>query len=92
MNPVRTHLNKGGRVVIPASYRRALKVRPGDPVILLLEGNEVRLVPRAQAIKRAQSLVRQFVPKERSLARELIEDRRRETRQENPAIAGAGKK
>lgn len=79
---IKTHLSQGGRIVIPAEYRKALGLKPGDDVVLVLEGNEVRLVTPRQAVKRAQSLVRQFVPKARALADELIKDRRQEVRLE----------
>lgn len=82
MAPIKTHLSQGGRIVIPAGYRKALGLKPGDDVVLVLEGNEVRLVTPRQAVKRAQSLVRQFVPKGRTLADELIKDRRQEVRLE----------
>ena len=76
-------MGKGGRLVLPATYRRAMKLHPGDEVVLLLEGNELRLVPPAHAVKEAQALVSRFVPARRRLAKELIQDRRREARQES---------
>lgn len=82
MAPFTTHLSQGGRIVIPAGYRKALGLKPGDDVVLVLEGNEMRLVTPHQAVKRAQSLVRQYVSKGRALADELIADRRQEVRRE----------
>jgi AbrB family looped-hinge helix DNA binding protein len=82
MTPIKTHLSPGGRIVIPADYRKALGLKPGDDVVLVLEGNEVRLVTPHQAVKRAQSLVRQYISKGRALADDLIKDRRREVRLE----------
>lgn len=82
MAPFKTHLSHGGRIVIPAEYRKALGLKPGDDVVLVLEGNEVRLVTPHQAVKRAQSLVRQYVSNSRALADDLIKDRRREVRLE----------
>lgn len=82
MTSIKAHLSQGGRIVIPAGYRKALGLKPGDEVVLVLEGNEVRLVTPRQAVKRAQLLVRQFVPKGRALADELIKDRRHEVRLE----------
>ena len=38
-----TKISAGGRVVIPAEYRKALGVRTGDEVILTLDDGEVRL-------------------------------------------------
>ena len=78
----KTHLNHGGRIVIPVEYRKALGLKPGDDVVLVLEENEVRLVKPSQAVKHAQALVRQYVPKGRRLADELIQDRRQEVRVE----------
>jgi AbrB family looped-hinge helix DNA binding protein len=82
MTPVKTHLTQGGRIVIPADYRKALGLKPGDDVVLVLEGDEVRLVTPRQAVRRAQSLVRQYVSKGRALADELITERRQEVRLE----------
>lgn len=80
MASIKTHLNAGGRLVIPAAYRKALGLKPGDDVVLVLEEHEVRVVAPRQALKHAQTLVRQFVSKGRTLADELIQDRRQEVR------------
>jgi len=82
MKSVRTHMGKGGRIVLPAAYRQAIHLHPGDEVVLVLDDNEVRLLPPSHAVKRAQALVRQFVPRGRRLAKELIQERRREARRE----------
>jgi AbrB family looped-hinge helix DNA binding protein len=75
-------VGEGGRVVIPAAYRRALGVEEGDHVQLHLEGDEVRIVSRAGAIARAQELVAKYVPPGVSLVDELIAERRREAARE----------
>ena len=82
MEDVRVVINSGGRVVIPASYRRALGLRAGDEVILRLEDGEVRILTRARAIRSAQSLVRRYIPAGRSLSDELIAERRSESANE----------
>jgi len=92
MDTIKTHMNEGGRIVIPARYRRALKLKPGDEVILALKEGEVRLLPPAQAVKRAQALVRRFVPKGRMLSNELIKERRREALQEESQRRRSGNK
>ncbi len=73
-------LGKGGRVVIPYRYRKSLGIKPGDKVIMTLKENEVRLYTLDQAIKRAQKIVRRYVPKGVSLVDELLKDRREEIR------------
>ena len=50
----------------------------GDEVILRLEDGEVRIFTPQQAIKRAQELVRRYVPEGRSLSDELLEERKME--------------
>ena len=79
MTQVKTRIGEGGRIVIPAEYRQALGLQVGDEVILRLEGRELRIFTLNQAIKRAQELVSRYIPQERSLADELIAERRRES-------------
>jgi AbrB family looped-hinge helix DNA binding protein len=78
MTQVKAKLGEGGRIVIPAEYRQALGLQVGDEVILRLEGRELRIYTLNQAIRRAQELVNRYIPKERSLADELIAERRSE--------------
>jgi AbrB family looped-hinge helix DNA binding protein len=79
MAEIRTKIGPGGRVVIPARYRKSIGIGVGDEVVLILDGEGVRLMTPRQAVKRAQDLVRRYVPEGISLADELIEDRRKET-------------
>jgi AbrB family looped-hinge helix DNA binding protein len=78
MTDIRTKVGPGGRVVIPAGYRRRTGIEVGGEVVMVLEDNELRLLTPKQAVARAQALVRKYVRGEESLAKELIEDRRRE--------------
>ena len=75
---MKTKIREGGRLVIPATYRKALGLKAGDEVLLTLEDGEIRIVSRRQAIIRAQTLLRRYVPKARSLSEELIKERREE--------------
>jgi AbrB family looped-hinge helix DNA binding protein len=34
---MKTTIREGGRLVIPAAYRKALGLKPGDEVLLVLE-------------------------------------------------------
>ena len=78
MNEVKSRLHVGGRLVIPSRYRKALGLKPGDEVVLILEEGEIRVVTARQAVRRAQALVRRYVPKGRSLSEDLIRERREE--------------
>jgi AbrB family looped-hinge helix DNA binding protein len=82
MNTVSTKIADGGRVVIPAEYRRALGLEIGDEVILRVEDGELRIMTRAEGVKRAQQNVRKYVKGKRSLVDELIADRRVEAESE----------
>lgn len=82
MQDFKTKLGKGGRIVIPTEYRRELGVEPGDAIILHLDEEGLRLYTPAQAVARAQSLVRRYVPEERNLSEELISERREEAERE----------
>lgn len=78
MSEIRAKLRSGGRLVIPSKYRRALSIKPGDEVVLVLEEGEIRIVTARQAIRRAQAIVRHYIPAGRNLSEELIQERREE--------------
>ena len=76
-------ISPGGRVVIPAEFRKALGVGIGDDMLIQLKGEDLRLRSRQAAIKRVQAMVRKYLPDEsRSLADELISERREEAARE----------
>jgi AbrB family looped-hinge helix DNA binding protein len=79
---VKVRLGPDGRVVIPASIREALGLKEGDVLFARLEGGEIKLLTPEAAMRRAQAIVRQFVPEGVSLVDELIADRRREAARE----------
>jgi AbrB family looped-hinge helix DNA binding protein len=68
-----------GRILIPAAIRKTLSIFPGDRLVVRMENETLRLLTRAQAIALAQALVRPHVAEGRSLAEELLAERRRET-------------
>ena len=82
MTSVKTKIGEGGRLVVPARFRKELGLKPGDDVILVLEDGEVRITTVKQAIRRAQQIVRRYVPEDRDLVSELIKERREEAARE----------
>jgi AbrB family looped-hinge helix DNA binding protein len=78
----KVELGAGGRLVIPAPMRAALGMKEGDKVLVRLEGNELRIYTYEEATRRAQEMVRSFVPRGVSLVDELIADRRAEAARE----------
>ncbi len=82
MSNRRIKITEDGSIIIPDEYRQALGVHVGDEVILSLEDGSLRIFTLNQAIKRAQELVRRYVPEGRSLSDELIAERREESKNE----------
>ena len=79
----RVKINQQGRIVIPAECRAAAGIKPGDELLVDVVGEgELRLRTPAQAIRAAQAIVAQYVPKGRDLVSELIAERRAEAGRE----------
>lgn len=74
-------LQEGGRLVIPAPYRKALNMKPGEDIVIRLEDNELRLYPAAQALARAQKFFRKYVHR-KGIVDEFIAERRKEAADE----------
>lgn len=68
--------------MIPAAMRDALQIKPGDELLLHVEDGELHVTTRMQRIRRAQELVRRYVPEGVSLADELIAERREAAKRE----------
>jgi len=77
-----SRVNENGRVVIPASFRRALGMQLGDPIVMRIEGDELRITTLRKRVAKAQQLVRKHVSKNTSLVDELIAERRAAARHE----------
>ena len=75
MLKIETKLDESGKITIPDECRRATGLETGDTVILMLDKGELRVIPPAEAIRRAQSLVRRYVSGDRMLSEELIRER-----------------
>jgi AbrB family looped-hinge helix DNA binding protein len=95
----RLKIGPGGRVIIPAEMRAALGAEEGDTLLASLVDGELRLVSTQTAIKRAQAIVRAYIPAGGpSLVDELIADRRAEAAAEEawaanlPTLGSANQK
>jgi AbrB family looped-hinge helix DNA binding protein len=76
LNPeTRTRVNENGRVVIPASMRKALGINAGDEIVLRIEDDELRITTLKRRLERAQRRIRRYVKPGRSLVDELIAER-----------------
>jgi AbrB family looped-hinge helix DNA binding protein len=73
---VRLRVNENGRVVMPASFRKASGIHSGDEILLRLEQDELRISTIRGRLKRAQNLVARYVEPGTLLSEELIAERR----------------
>ena len=82
-SPSQTNIRLGrqGRLVVPAAIRKALGFRPGENLLARVE-NDRLIVEKAEAVeRRLHAYFRKF--EGRSLAEELIAERRDEARRES---------
>jgi AbrB family looped-hinge helix DNA binding protein len=78
----KTRLNANGRIVIPAAMREALHLQAGDLVLLEMEGDTLKIESFDRRLAKIQEEIIRVVGTERSLADELIAERRAEARRE----------
>ena len=78
----RVRVDKVGRIVVPARFRKTLGLEPGETAIVKLEGNTLRVHSIRAAVKEAQTLMRKKNPTKRSAVDELIAERRVEAARE----------
>jgi AbrB family looped-hinge helix DNA binding protein len=82
LEETRTRINENGRLVIPASFRKALGINIGDEVVLRIEDDELRITTRQRRIQRAQRRARKYVKPGVSLVDELLTERREAAKKE----------
>jgi len=78
----RLRVNEHGRVVIPASFRKAMGINPGDEILLRLEDDELRISTLRSRLARARRHVQKYVKPGVSLVDELIAERREAAKRE----------
>lgn len=78
MNARSAKIVKGGRLILPADYRRALDLNDGDSVVIELDHDELRVRSVRGSFARVREQLRPYLPKGVSLADELSRDRTRE--------------
>lgn len=78
----RRRVSRNGSVIIPASFRRAIAINPGDEVVLKIKDGELCMTKVRQRLEDARRLVRQHVKPGTSLVDELIAERRKAAKQD----------
>lgn len=82
-DPTKSRIESNGRVAVPPAFLHALGLKENDPVILTMEEDSIRLMSLPASVRRAQAIVRQFVPAGVSLVDELLAERREEAKRED---------
>jgi len=78
LEPAKTTVGPGGRIVIPAAMRAALSMEEGREISLRVVGDELRIVTPLAAARRIRDMVRSRTLGTPSMADELIAERRQE--------------
>ena len=81
-NESRMRVSQNGRVVIPASFRKALGINVGDEVLLRVEDDELRITTKQRRIRRAQRRAQNYLKPGTSLVTELLAERREAAKHE----------
>jgi bifunctional DNA-binding transcriptional regulator/antitoxin component of YhaV-PrlF toxin-antitoxin module len=79
---VKIRVSADGSIVVPAMLSEPLGLKEGNVVFARVHDGEIHLLTPTAVARRAQAIVRQFVPEGVSLVDELLEDRRREVEAE----------
>ena len=69
-------------IVVPRTLSQALGLKEGDVLFAQVQNGEIHLLTRMATVRRAQAIVREFVPEGVNLVDELLEDRRYEVEAE----------
>lgn len=75
-NTANTTLDNSGRVYIPSEFRQVLGMESGVDIVIVMLDGELRIMTRAQALKKARDLVAQYIKTDGSLVDEFIKERR----------------
>jgi len=78
----KVRMGPNGQIEIPARFREALGLKDRDVLFARLEEGEIKLLTPQAAMRRAQALVRKYVPEGVSLVDEFLADRRQEVERE----------
>lgn len=73
----KARMGPAGRVVIPAGIRTAMGLKEGDMLVATFADGELKLVTVPEAVRRAQTLVRKFIPEDVKLVDEFLAERRK---------------
>lgn len=78
----RSKVDASGRIVLAADLRTELDLHEGDAVLLVKEGESLRIETPQQALRAAQDYFCKLAPTDRVFSEELLQERREEAARE----------
>lgn len=69
---------EGGRIIVPAAFRKQLDLSKGDTVFMEVGDGELRVRPARSALRRLQAKLQKFGSDKSLASDELIAERRAE--------------
>ena len=82
MTAVKGNVVEGGRIIVPAAFRKSMGLSKGDTVFMELHGDELRVRPARSALRRIQAELRALGPSEGLASDKLIAERQAEAERE----------
>jgi AbrB family looped-hinge helix DNA binding protein len=79
---LQTKMSKEGRVLIPVELRRALDLKPDEPLNVYEKDGELRIVSRLQGIRKAQAIMAKYKRPGESVVDDFIREKRDEAARE----------
>ena len=78
----KSKIAKGGKISIPAIYRKSLKLKEGDEIIFNLNNNELTLTLIKTSLQKVREMINRYHNPNISLVDKLIVERRAEAKNE----------
>ena len=91
MNSVLARVDSAGRLSIPAQHRKALGLEAGGPVVVALEGSEVRVRALADVMAELQAETARLLAGPDASVDAFLAERRAEAAREAAAMAGGSR-
>lgn len=86
VGPVRAIVGEGGRLVIPAEMRKAMGVKPGDTLVLKVQGGELTAISQLVSIRKVQERLAPYKKPGENVVDEFLADRREEQRRSDERL------
>ena len=82
MRSCQVHVSSGGYVGLPVDICKDLHIQEGDILQLVVVNGEIHLQTRQHNIRKAQALLRNYIPANICLSEDFMKERKVEARNE----------